>query len=169
MKKNVIYVFKIVFSEELGLDLNIIIEKVVDEKVNKERFIRINDREMEEKIRVLEIGKVNNCEENEEESYVIKFDVDENLIYGDNVNVMIENIVELNVFFGIVVVVGDIFDVDIKEFKNGKIFMIVLIIDYISLISCKFFLIDINKDGVFENVKKGVYLKIKGDIVYDIY
>ncbi|ALP03178.1 hypothetical protein PCZ31_1243 [Clostridioides difficile] len=54
-------------SEELGLDLNITIEKAVDEKVNKERLIRINDREMEEKIRALEIGKVNNCEENEEE------------------------------------------------------------------------------------------------------
>lgn len=77
-------------SEELGLDLNITIEKAVDEKVNKERLIRINDREMEEKIRALEIGKVNNCEENEEESYVIKSDVDENLIYGDNANAMIE-------------------------------------------------------------------------------
>lgn len=37
-------------SEELGLDLNITIEKAVDEKVNKERLIRINDREMEEKL-----------------------------------------------------------------------------------------------------------------------
>ncbi|MCU6429165.1 hypothetical protein KWH77_23480, partial [Enterobacter sichuanensis] len=95
MKKNVTYVLKTVLSEELGLDLNITIEKAVDEKVNKERLIRINDREMEEKIRALEIGKVNNCEENEEESYVIKSDVDENLIYGDNANAMIENIVEL--------------------------------------------------------------------------
>ncbi len=37
-------------SEELGLDLNITIEKAVDEKINKERLIRINDREMEEKL-----------------------------------------------------------------------------------------------------------------------
>ncbi|MGO0806502.1 PolC-type DNA polymerase III N-terminal domain-containing protein, partial [Clostridioides difficile] len=109
MKKNVTYVLKTVLSEELGLDLNITIEKAVDEKVNKERLIRINDREMEEKIRALEIGKVNNCEENEEESYVIKSDVDENLIYGDNANAMIENIVELNASSGTVAVVGDIF------------------------------------------------------------
>ncbi len=94
---------------------------------------------MEEKIRALEIGKVNNCEENEEESYVIKSDVDENLIYGDNANAMIENIVELNASSGTVAVVGDIFDVDTKELKNGKILMIASITDYTSSISCKLF------------------------------
>lgn len=50
LMKNVTYVLKTVLSEELGLDLNITIEKAVDEKVNKERLIRINDREMEEKL-----------------------------------------------------------------------------------------------------------------------
>lgn len=141
-------------SEELGLDLNITIEKAVDEKINKERLIRINDREMEEKIRALEIGKVNSCEESEEEGYVIKSEVDEELIYGDNANAMIENIVELNASSGTVAVVGDIFDVDTKELKNGKILMIASITDYTSSISCKLFLTDTNKDGVLENVKK---------------
>ncbi len=82
---------------------------------------------------------------------------------------MIENIVELNASSGTVAVVGDIFDVDTKELKNGKILMIASITDYTSSISCKLFLTDTNKDGVLENVKKGAYLKIKGDIVYDTY
>lgn len=169
IKKNVVHVLKTVLSEELGLDLDITIEKAVDEKVNVERLIRINDREMEEKIRALEIGQINKCEENEEEGYVIKSEVDENLVYGDNANAMIENISGLNASSGTVAVVGDIFDVETKELKNGKILMIASITDYTSSISCKLFLTDTNKDGVLENVKKGAYLKLKGDIVYDTY
>ncbi len=52
---------------------------------------------------------------------------------------MIENIVELNASSGTVAVVGDIFDVDTKELKNGKILMIASITDYTSSISCKLF------------------------------
>ncbi|MCR1955670.1 hypothetical protein NSA24_12770, partial [Clostridioides mangenotii] len=38
---------------------------------------------------------------------------------------------------GTVGITGDIFDVEIKELRNGKILMIALITDYTSSIACK--------------------------------
>ena len=66
-------------------------------------------------------------------------------------------------------IIGEVFDIETKELRNGKILMIASITDYTSSISCKLFLNDLNKDGVLDEIKKGSYLKIKGDIIYDTY
>ena len=91
------------------------------------------------------------------------------MIYGENVNAMVEKICELNNGSGTVSVVGEIFDIDTKELRNGKILLIASITDYTSSISCKLFLNDINKDSVLSKIGKGSYVKIKGDIMYDTY
>ncbi len=91
------------------------------------------------------------------------------MIFGDNVNAPVDSIDSLKESSGTVGIVGDIFDVEIKELRNGKILMIALITDYTSSIACKLFLTDTNKDGVLDRVKKGTYLKIKGDVIFDTY
>ncbi|RDY26735.1 PolC-type DNA polymerase III [Romboutsia weinsteinii] len=169
MKKNVIHVLKTVLSEELGIDFNIKIERAIDEKVDVKRLIRKTDRELEEKIREMEINEVNKEVEIEEEGYVIKPEIDEQMIYGENVNVMLEQACKLNATSGTVGIIGEVFDVETKELKNGKILLIAGVTDYTSSISCKLFLNDTNKDKVLDQVKKGAYLKIKGDVIYDTY
>ena len=64
-----------------------------------------------------------------------------------------------------VCITGDVFDIEIKELKNGKILFIMAITDYTSSIYCKLFLDDMNKDRVLNNISKGQYLKVKGDII----
>ncbi|RDY24753.1 PolC-type DNA polymerase III [Romboutsia maritimum] len=167
MKKNIVHVLKSILSEELGLDLNITLERAIDEKVNVDRLIKRNDREIEEKVRELEVNQVSH--EEEEKGYVIKPEIDENLIYGDNVNVIIEHVSRINASSGTVGIVGEVFDVETKELRNGKILLIIAVTDYTSSISCKLFLNDTNKDSVLAKVKKGSYLKIKGDVIYDVY
>lgn len=169
MKKNIVHVLKSILSEELGLDLNIIIERAIDEKVNIQSLIKKSDREIEERIKELELNSEPRELEDEEAEYVIKPDVDEHLIYGENVNAMTESVSRLNASSGTVCIMGEIFDVETKELKNGKILLIAAITDYSSSISCKLFLNDINKDRVLDQVKKGAYLKIKGDVIYDTY
>ncbi len=68
-----------------------------------------------------------------------------NIIYGENVNAMVEKICDLNNSSGTVSIVGEIFDIDTKELRNGKILLIVAITDYTSSISCKLFLNDLIK------------------------
>lgn len=169
MKQNIIHVIKTVLVEELGMEINIEIERAVDEEVNIEKIIRKTDRITEEKIRELEINNQTKPEEDEEAVYVIKPEVDESLIYGENVHAIVEDIKDLNNTSGTVSVIGEVFDVETKELRNGKILLIASVTDYTSSISCKLFLNDTNKDSVLDHVKKGSYLKIKGDVIYDTY
>ena len=134
-----------------------------------DKIIKRTERITEEKIKELELNNTNKEENDEEEAYVIKPEVDENLIYGENVHALVEKIKDLNSTSGTVSVVGEVFDIETKELRNGKILMIASITDYTSSISCKLFLNDLNKDIVLDNIKKGSYLKIKGDIIYDTY
>lgn len=169
IKQNVVYVLKSVLSEELGIDINIVMERAIDEDVNIERILRKSDKIIEDKIKDLEIQATNEPKEDEEEAYVIRPEFDEHLIYGENVHAMVEKIESLNQESGTVAVVGDIFDIEIKELRNGKILFIASITDYTSSVSCKLFLNDTNKDKVIDNVKKGSHVKIKGDVMYDTY
>jgi len=169
IKQNLVYVLQSILSEELGIDINIVIEKAIDEEVNIEKIIRKTDKITEERIKELEISSKEAQPEDEEAAYVIKSEIDEELIYGDNVNAMLEKIGTLNNTSGTIAIIGEVFDVETKELRNGKILLIASVTDYTSSISCKLFLNDTNKDGVLDHVKKGSYLKIKGDVMYDTY
>ncbi|MBO5131207.1 MAG: PHP domain-containing protein, partial [Romboutsia sp.] len=169
IKQNVVYVLKNILNEELGIDLDIIIEKAIDEEVNIEKIIRKTENITNEKVKELEIKSNEEEKEDEEAAYVIKPEVDENLVYGENVNAMLEKINTLGVNSGTVCIMGEVFDIETKELRNGKILLIASVTDYTSSISCKLFLTDTNKDYVLNHVKKGAYLKIKGDIIYDTY
>ena len=170
IRKDVVNVLKNVLVEELGIDINIVIERAVDEKISIRKIIERNDKEVDEKVRALEIDKISKKEHEEIESeYVIKPEVDENIIYGENVNVLVENTSKLNVQSGTTGIIGEVFDIETKELRNGKILLILAVTDYTSSISCKLFLNDTNKDSVLNQIKKGSYLKIKGDIIYDTY
>ena len=93
IRKDVVNVLKNVLVEELGIDINIVIERAVDEKISIRKIIERNDKEVDEKVRALEIDKISKKEHEEIESeYVIKPEVDENIIYGENVNVLVEYI-----------------------------------------------------------------------------
>ena len=169
MKLNIAYVLKSRLNEELGIDLNITMEKAIDEEIDVKRIIRKSERVVEEKIRELEINAKEEKSDDEEAAYVIKPEYDEKLIYGENVNAMVEKIYDLNNSSGTVSIVGEIFDIGTKELRNGKILLIVAITDFTSSISCKLFLNDTNKDSVLGKISKGAYVKIKGDTMYDIY
>ena len=73
------------------------------------RIIRKSERIVEEKIRELEINSKEEKSNDEEAAYVIKPEYDDKLIYGENVNAMIEKICDLNNNSATVSIVGDIF------------------------------------------------------------
>lgn len=170
MNKNIVTTLKHTISEEFGIEMDIEIESAVDEKVDRKKLVEKIDREFNEKIMILEKENRTKTNEAEEESgYVIKDEKDENMIYGENVNVLTEKIENLDNNSGTVGIEGTIFNIEIKELRNGKILLMLMVTDYTSSITCKIFLTDTNKDWVLGKISKGMYIKIKGDVLYDTF
>ena len=168
--KNCEYIIRHVFLEEFSIDLNVILEKAVDEKVDIKKILEKMDQEMEEKVREMQISSPKKAKDDEEEKYVIKEEVeDENIIYGENVNALFEHICDINKNSKTVCITGEIFNIEIKELKNGKILLIADVTDNTSSISCKLFLNDLNQDKVLGKISEGTYVRIKGDVIYDIF
>lgn len=93
----------------------------------------------------------------------------ENAIYGRNITIEATPINEINEISGYVAVLGDVFKVETMETKTGKIILTFYITDYTSSITVKCFLKPQEKDEVLDNVKKGLYCKVRGEAVYDTY
>ncbi len=93
----------------------------------------------------------------------------ENAIYGRNITIEATPINEINERSGYVAVLGDVFKVETMETKTGKIILTFYITDYTSSITVKCFLKPQEKDEVLDNVKKGLYCKVRGEAVYDTY
>ena len=168
--KNCEYIIRHVFLEEFSIDLKVILEKAVDEKVDIKKILEKMDKEMEEKVREMQISSPKKVKDDEEDKYVIKEEVeDENIIYGENVNALFEHICDINKNSKTVCITGEIFNIEIKELKNGKILLIADVTDNTSSISCKLFLNDLNQDTVLSKISEGSYVRIKGDVIYDIF
>ena len=169
MKKDVIQVLKNAINEELKREIDIVLERSIDENSDIESIKRRSERILKEKVKEREQEALQERPSEEESAYVIRPEIDEKMIYGENVHAIHEDIVNLDKNSKTVSVIGDVFDVEIKELRNGKILMIASITDYTSSISAKLFLNDNNKDKVLDKVVKGSYVKIKGDVMYDTY
>lgn len=165
-KNNIEEIIRNILLEELGIDYEVKVEKAVTEKIDRKKIIEKTDKEINELIKELEFGVV---EDNEEEGYIIRDENDEHLIYGEDVNSLVHHIKDLNQNSKTVAVVGEIFNIENKELRNGKILSIMSITDNTSSINCKLFLNDLNKDKILDRVKEGSYVKIKGDVLYDTY
>lgn len=64
---------------------------------------------------------------------------------------------------------GEVFDIDIKELKNGKILFILGITDYNSSIAVKLFAKKDQLDILSASLAKGKFLKIRGQVRYDTF
>ena len=93
----------------------------------------------------------------------------ENAIYGRNISIEATAIREINETSGYVAVLGEVFKVETMETKTGKIILTFFITDFTGSIIVKCFLKPQEKDEVLDNIKKGLYCKVRGEAVYDSY
>ena len=94
---------------------------------------------------------------------------DENTILGRSIQGETIDISSIDMGSGIVSISGDVFKTDIFETKTGRIILTFFITDYTSSIAVKCFLRDKDKEHVLENVKKGLYCKVRGEATMDPY
>ena len=93
----------------------------------------------------------------------------ENTIYGRNISMEAIEIREINETSGYVAVIGEVFKTEVIVTKTGKTILTFFITDYTSSITVKCFLKENEAEEVLDNVKKGLYCKVRGEAVYDTY
>jgi DNA polymerase-3 subunit alpha (Gram-positive type) len=93
----------------------------------------------------------------------------ENTILGRNISIESTKIADVDQTSGYVAVLGEIFKTEMIETKTGKTILTFFITDYTSSISVKCFLKQNERDEVLEQVKKGLYCKVRGEAIFDQY
>ena len=93
----------------------------------------------------------------------------ENSIIGRNITQDTIPIKEINETSGIVAILGEVFKTEIVETKTGKIILTFFITDYTSSIMVKCFLRPQDTENALDNIKKGLYCKVRGEAQYDAY
>ncbi|MDQ0148948.1 PolC-type DNA polymerase III [Eubacterium multiforme] len=93
----------------------------------------------------------------------------ENTILGRNISQEAMKICDIDETSGYVAIIGEVFKTEIIETRTGKTILTFFITDYTSSITVKCFLKEKDKDEVLENVKKGLYCKVRGEAIYDTY
>lgn len=93
----------------------------------------------------------------------------ENSILGRNISLEATPIKDINETSGYVAVLGDVFKTEIIETKTGKTILTFFITDYEGSIAVKCFLKPQETEEVLDNVKKGLYCKVRGEAIYDTY
>ncbi|MCB2341005.1 PolC-type DNA polymerase III [Clostridium estertheticum] len=94
---------------------------------------------------------------------------DKNTIMGRNINDESIEIKDISETSGIICACGDIFKVNIIETKTGRIIITFYITDYSSSITVKCFPKPKEVEKMMEEIKVGLYCKIRGEASYDTY
>ncbi|MGK0466398.1 PolC-type DNA polymerase III [Clostridium sp.] len=107
---------------------------------------------------------------NKGQTYKKNEPADENTIMGRNINnsesIAIKDINEAS---GIVCASGDVFKVNILETRTGRIIITFFITDYESSIAVKCFPKPKDVEKIMEEVKVGLFCKLRGEASYDTY
>ena len=94
----------------------------------------------------------------------------ENTILGRNISNESIKIKDINETSGYVAVIGEIFKVETKETKTGRIILSFFITDLTSSIMGKCFLKPGTKQmEILDQIKKGLYCKIRGEAIFDTF
>lgn len=95
--------------------------------------------------------------------------LDSAIVLGKKISAGASKIAELRIESGASVIEGSVFNADSRELKNGKRLLIFSVTDYTSSVTCKAFISEKQKEAVSDEVKKGAFLKLRGEAVYDSY
>lgn len=93
---------------------------------------------------------------------------DENVIYGKDISGEAPcKIKDISEDMKDVVAEGEIISLDQRELKSEKTLLMIIIADNVSAYSCKAFLPKTKAKAILANIKKGMYVKVKGNVQYD--
>lgn len=141
--------------------------KIMREAV-KNRDLSHSNGEQKEAKNTEKKKESNSSEKYRKESYR-REPKDENTILGRGIKDEPITIDEIDETSGYVAILGEVFKTETIETRTGKTILTFFITDYTSSITVKCFLKEKDKEEVLDNVKKGLYCKVRGEAIYDTY
>ncbi|MCY6483935.1 PolC-type DNA polymerase III [Clostridium aestuarii] len=139
---------------------NLLIKSILDQKSNSSN--------MSNSIETKQTKKASNSYNNNYYSQK-KVNKNPNAIFGRDAIGEIVNISEIKETSGITTVCGDIFKIKIIETKSGRKIITFFITDYTSSITVKCFPKPKETDELIEELKVGLYCKVRGEAVHDSF
>ena len=158
-KKKLDIHLKNTLAYELGLDLNIDIQNT-SESINYFDYIKESEKLLEKEIE--KIGT--EIEKTKKSTPAKKIVSDEDVLHGKKIN---QDLIKLELVRDVmpnIAFEGTIFSTEQRVLNSGKVINTFLITDLTNSIMCKFF-----TDTEESAIKKGDYVRVKGDAQYDTY
>lgn len=157
---------KEIFKREFNKEIQISIEssKVPDSEAQMQYHL---EKEKETQDLLKEILTVAETQTSKKKN--VSSDLDKNIILGKKFQDLSVPIGSVSEESGIVAIEGEIFDLETRELKNGKILYTMSITDYDNSIGLKVFAKKEQKDSLDEALYIGKYLRVKGDARYDTF
>nr|WP_125153735.1 PolC-type DNA polymerase III [Clostridium rectalis] len=166
-----------VLKDMFGIKCKVVLE--YDSSLKKENYFDLKDKEETLIIKnTLSQIKTNqnenisfvNKQNNKSEVKSVKIDEnDSSIILGKNIKEDVINIDTIKDAIGTVAVFGEIFKKEIIETKTGRKIVSLYITDYTSSITVKFFPKPKEADRIIDEIKEGLYCKIRGEVINDQY
>lgn len=169
-RNNIIALLKNKIKYEIKLDLEI--QASGENKCNASEFLNsIIDREKEISKNI--VGAISPSEnlKNNEKKYKKEAPIKANggFVFGKPIKNQLLAIKDLSIQTGLATIRGEIFQLESREIKGGKVIVSFCISDGTDSIIVKTFLTKDKTDDFLDNVKNGDYFLLEGDVIYDNY
>lgn len=171
--KNIESMIKNTIVDMFGIDVRI--NLVFDASLVQEDYFKIKEIEnkdilkhINQKINATK-NTVSNKPYNQKQGFEFSNVKNENIIMGKNICEDITMINDIDETSGQVAICGDIFKVEIIETKTGRKIVTFNVTDYTSSITVKCFPKAKDVENVIDQVKVGLYCKVKGEAINDLY
>ncbi|NEZ46083.1 PolC-type DNA polymerase III [Clostridium niameyense] len=151
-----------------GIKANIILK--YDPSFKEEDYFKAMDyKEKSIMKNIIKENKVKNKKITKTIDYNSEDKRDSSIIYGRSIkedSILMSSLSESS---GVVVVCGDVFKKEVIETKTGRKIVTFFITDYTNSMIVKFFPRPKDADRIIEEIKEGIYLKVRGEVVNDPY
>ncbi|SNV75897.1 DNA polymerase III PolC [Clostridium cochlearium] len=151
--------------------VNCKINFILDHSYEKCNYLDIKEEQealiVKNIIKESRIEKTNSKKENNHNKKVEN--KNSSIIVGKNINEEPVDISTIDETSGIIAICGDIFKTKIIETKTGRKIVTFYITDYTSSITVKLFPRPKDAERIIEEIKEGLYCKIRGEVVNDSY
>lgn len=165
--KGIDKILKRVFLNEFQIrNIDIKFRFLSDESLLQEHYKNkeIEEKQLASKVNVHETNiKEKNSSHNNKNSDSSK------LLCGKKIDGDIMKISQISTDTGTAIIEGEIFSIESKDIKGQKKLYIFDVTDYSNSITCKLFSNKNNIQLLEDNLKKGIFARISGNVVYDNY
>lgn len=156
-----------VFKNEFHIkDLNIEFKSFLNENSHEEHY---RNKEIEEKNLISKVNVYQTSIKKEINLHDKKINNSSRLLCGKKIEGEIIKISQVSIDKGTAVIEGEIFSLESKDIKGQNKLYIFNVTDYSNSITCKLFSNKKNLQLLEDNLKKGIFVRVLGDVVYDNY